>query len=77
MTFRHFLDASYALLVEGYLTVAPNRIDLLGAVEKAGGTWPKEETLSQNVPVGNDAAVEVLKGMMKNVKGGPRVGIPR
>lgn len=71
MTFRHFLDASYALLVESYLTIAPNRLDLLSAVEKVG--LVKAEEPAQRVDTSPEAQ---MKAMMQGVKGGGLVGVP-
>lgn len=72
MSFRNFLDAAYALLVESYLTVAPNRIDLLSAVEKVGLVKIEEET-----PRRPDTSPEAqMTAMLTGVKGAPRVGIP-
>ena len=77
MTFRHFLDASYALLVEGYLTVAPNRIDLLSAVEKVDSSWEplqaEKPPPKKNVAAENTAALLQLKAQMASVQGAPRV----
>lgn len=72
MTFRHFLDAAYALLVESYLSIAPNRMDLLSAVEKVGMVKAKEET-----PRVDTSPEAQMAAMLTGVQGGPRVGIPR
>lgn len=75
MSLRHFLNAAYALLVEGFLTVAPNRIDLLSAVEKVDDAWgsltTKQEPKPENVQAQNEAAMAQLKGMLAGVKGSP------
>jgi hypothetical protein len=77
MTLRDFLNASYALLVEGYLTLAPNRIDLLTAVEKVEDAWSslttseRPETKPENVKAQNAAAMAQLQGMLAGVKGSP------
>lgn len=73
MSFRDFLDASYALIVESYLTIGPNRIDLLSAVEKVGLTKPEEKKVRVDT-----SPMAQLQAMMKDVKGVPRVRtVPR
>lgn len=72
MTLRHFLDAAYALLVESYLTIGPNRIDLLSAVEKVGMVKEKEEK-----PRVDTSPEAQMAAMLTGLQGAPRVGIPR
>jgi hypothetical protein len=72
MSLRNFLDASYSLMVESFTSLAANRIDLLGAVEKVESGWSKEaEAPARNVTSENDSAMAQLQAMLAGVKGAP------
>lgn len=70
MTLRRFLDASYTLLVEGYTSVAPNRLDLWTAVEKVQEQWKSDPDVPQraNVEAKNDQALAQFQALMAGVQ---------
>lgn len=70
MTLRRFLDASYTLLVEGYTSVAPHRLDLWTAVEKVQEQWKSDPDVPQraNVEAKNDQALAQFQALMAGVQ---------
>jgi hypothetical protein len=70
MSLRDFLNASYALLVEGYTSVGHNRIGLMEAMEKLNGLIPQEEkpAIPSAPPVSPE---QQMRALLANVKGAP------